>query len=141
MFRRFSYVLLSTALSGLTSTPAEAQVSFGKGKCAVIAASRSTLSEARQWIYESGYEDEAHVYFSQNGLVSKSESRSIIERSIRMGNLPSDAYCSSGGSYIRKVEWRHAAARPTRSPTNLWSPFDARPLTRAEKRFLQAGLA
>ncbi|AYE86125.1 hypothetical protein B5M07_08360 [Sulfitobacter sp. D7] len=148
MSRRFSYVLLSTALSGLTSTPAEAQVSFGKGKCAVIAASRSTLSEARQWIYESGYEDEAHVYFSQNGwyaitlgLVSKSESRSIIERSIRMGNLPSDAYCSSGGNYIRKVEWRHAAAQPTSSPTNLWSPFDARPLTRAEKRFLQAGLA
>lgn len=148
MLRRFSYVLLSTALSGLNFTPAEAQVSFGEGKCAVIAASRSTLSEARQWIYESGYEDEAHVYYSENGwyaitlgLVSISESRSIIDRSIRTGKLPSDAYCSTGAKYIRKVEWRYASSQPASSPTDLWSSFDARPLTKSEKRFLQAGLA
>jgi len=148
MFRRFSYVALAAAFSGLTVAPVGAESFFGGQDCAIIAASRATLSEARQWIYENNFEDQAYVYLSQNGwyaialgLVAKPESRAVIDRSVRLGNLPSDAYCSTGSQYIRQVDWRSGSSQSVGSPTDLWSEFDARPLTKSEKRFLQAGLA
>lgn len=67
MFRRFFYVALAAALSGLTASPVGAESFFGSQHCAIIAASRSTLTEARQWIYQNNFEDQAYVYLSQNG--------------------------------------------------------------------------
>jgi len=148
MFRRCCYVALAAALSGLTGSPVAAESFFGSQDCAIIAASRSTLTEARQWIYQNNFEDQAYVYLSQNGwyaialgTVAKSEARAVIDRGVRLGNLPSDAYCSTGSEYIQQMDWRTASSQPVGSPTDLWSEFDARPLTKSEKRFLQAGLA
>ena len=115
MFRRCSYVALVVALSELTGSPVGAESFFGSQDCAIIAASRSKLTEARQWIYQNNFEDQAYVYLSQNGwyaialgTVAKSEARAVIERGVRLGNLPSDAYCSTGSQYIQQMDWRTA---------------------------------
>lgn len=136
--------MLATAIS-----PAWGQDYFGSGNCAIVAAARPTTAEAKQWIYENNFQEVAQVFLSSNNwyaitikVVSKSSSRGIIDKAIRVGIIPSDSYCSSGSNFIKKIEWNAPASSPPQAPvTALWGEFDARPLSLSEKRFLQASLA
>ena len=126
-----------------------AQGYFPNGQCAIVVASRQSIDDARAWIFANRWEDEANVYASRNGwyaisvaLVDTSVASAVLERGKSTGVLPSDAYCSTGESYLRQVDWVANQTRSSRSPSsNLWADFDARPLSLAEKRYLQAALA
>ncbi|WP_459035320.1 trypsin-like peptidase domain-containing protein [Roseivivax sp. CAU 1761] len=112
-------------------------------------ASRPSLNEARSYILENGWQNAASVFKSDNGwyaiavdLVPVRAAASILDSRKRSGVYPHDAYCSTGQKYIRRVDWRTTNA-PAAVPvsTGLWEEFDARPLSTAEKGFLQAALA
>lgn len=140
-------VLLLLA-SYLMSSAVSAQTFFPDGTCAVVVASRASLEEARAFITANRLGDDASVFESRNGwfaittsIVEASSSQEIIESGKRAGIYPEDAYCSSGQMYLRQVEWREAKQQPALHPSSLWNDFDARPLSIAEKRFLQAALA
>lgn len=137
--------LLASCFLSLSAMEAQSQSLFGDGRCAIVAASRSSLPEARDWITRSGFESQARVYRSKNGwfaitvdVVPEVVAPKVIQDRVRAGQIPSDTYCSDGSQYVRKVDWRQA---PQVLSTDLRGDFDARPLTVGEKRFLQAGLA
>lgn len=146
--RRISRLTLIAAT--LLMTPeASAQGYFTNGQCAIVVASRQTIDDARAWIFANRWEDEANVYASRNGwyaitvaVVDKGVAPEALEQGKSTGLLPRDAYCSTGESYVRKVEWRADEERSSRSSSSsLWATFDARQFSLAEKRFLQATLA
>ena len=127
---------------------AQAQGFFPTGQCAIVVASRQSVAEARAWIIVNSWEKEAAVFSSRNGwfaisigVVDSSLAPSALQRGKAAGSLPADAYCSTGNSYLRQIEWRSAQAPTPSLSTSLWAEFDARPFSMAEKRFLQAALA
>jgi S1-C subfamily serine protease len=141
------YLIVFASLISVSAVPAWSQINFGNQECAIVAASRASLPEARQWIIQNDFEEVAVVFRSSNGwfaitvgVVPKSRARGIIENGVRVGALPPDAYCSTGTKYVAQVNWKRATASPAPS-SDLWTKFDARPLSVSEKRFLQAGLA
>lgn len=142
-----SLVFIASTL--LLSPAVSAQGYFPDDQCAIVVASRQTIDDARAWIFANRWEDEANVYASRNGwyaisvaVVDTSVASAVLERGKSTGVLPSDAYCSTGESYLRQVEWGADQARSSGTPTSrLWADFDARPLSLAEKRYLQAALA
>lgn len=146
--RRISLIaLIATTL--MMPPAVSAQGYFLNGQCAIVVASRQTIDDARAWIIANRWEDEARVYASRNGwyavsvaVVDTSVAPAVLERGKSNGVLPSDAYCSTGKSYLREVEWTADQERYSRPPpSSLWADFDARPFSLAEKRYLQAALA
>lgn len=120
------------------------------GQCAIIVASRQTLSEARIYVRQHGLEDLATIYEAQNGWLAISVGAVTSTVSERMlaelkadPSFPADAYCSTGKAYVRVI-----SSPAKQSPSSgkaisraLDDEFDARPLSVSEKRFLQAALA
>ena len=138
---------LALALWTLLLPTASAAVFISPGDCAVIVASRQSLDEAFAFVRETGTDADA-IYAGRNGwyaisvgTIANQGSTDFIARLVGRGAIPSDSYCSTGEAYTR-LAW----VRPTQdgvSPERsalLDQPFDARPLTLQEKRFLQAGL-
>ena len=119
------------------------------GQCAVVVASRSDMGAARQFIVEQGRQSGARTFESSNGwfaivtgMIPNDGSSDAIARMRGLDLVPDDAFCSRGGMWVREVDWRPNERRPSPlASTGLWSEFDARPLGKTEKRFLQAGLA
>ncbi|MCV2864848.1 trypsin-like peptidase domain-containing protein [Albidovulum sediminicola] len=139
-------IALATAVS---SSPANAQSLVPVGQCAVVVASRPSIDDARQYIIAGGLQPVAHVFASSNGwyaiaagFIQSSGSTAVIAQKKLAHEIPNDAYCSTGEMYVEEVNWRAAVQDPNQPASEgLWADFDARPLTRAEKRFLQAALA
>lgn len=146
--RRTSGLALMVATL-LIPSAASAQGYFASGQCTIVVASRQTIEDARAWIFANRWEDEATVYASRNGwyaisvgLVDAKDAPAVLERGKSTGVLPSDAYCSTGESYLRQVDWSAGEERSSRlSSSSLWVDFDARPFSLSEKRYLQAALA
>lgn len=143
---------------------------IGPGECAIIVASRPSLVEARQYARQNAYLDVQGIFRSSNGWYAvsigntdKARSEAVIADMVRSGSVPGDTYCSNGAAYTGLV-WapgtNDSPTTGTRSArtsqtapdagdptvdgsysTEFHLPFDARPLSRDEKRFLQAGLA
>lgn len=135
----------SLVVSGL---PAAAAAFFPNGQCALVVASRPSVEEARTYILENGWANLASVYLSDNGwyaiavdMVNTDKAAAVLNSRKAAGYYPSDAYCSTGQKYVREVAWQASTGAPLASTENLWSDFDARPLSLGDKRFLQAALA
>ncbi|WP_124111825.1 S1C family serine protease [Palleronia sp. THAF1] len=122
---------------------------FGAGRCGIVVAARQSLGEVRIYINENGWSDDARVFASDNGWyaivvaqVPDNVADSVLDRQKRQGRIPPDAYCSEGDAYRREVplmaDGRSVAPA---DPTALWADFDSRPLSRTERRMLQAALA
>ncbi|MCU9839355.1 trypsin-like peptidase domain-containing protein [Ruegeria sp. WL0004] len=119
-------------------------------QCAIIVASRQTIIEAREYIQNNGIEDIATVFEAKNGwlaisvgTVPLSSSKQALAELKSKPSFPSDAYCSTGKAYVRVVAAPKNSSSSLKSAvsTALDGEFDARPLSSAEKRFLQAALA
>lgn len=130
----------------VAGNPGVAQASpfFPESQCAVIVASRPTISEARQWIRDHQWSHSARVFLGSNGwyaisatTVSRARSEELIRAGKQHNLYPDDAYCSIGKSYVREVDWD---VSPSASG-GLAADFDARALSSADKEFLQGGLA
>ncbi|MGM0740160.1 MAG: S1 family peptidase [Pseudomonadota bacterium] len=147
MYWRISFLAFLLFLSTFSAVRSGASEFFPSGSCAVVVASRESLSEARQWIVANDWENSARVFLSDNGwyAISVAEVRlDAAEKRLSAGKeagaYPVDAYCSTGQRYVREIAW--ARAETPRPPSErLWDEFDARPLTRSEKAFLQSSLA
>ncbi|MEP3588000.1 MAG: hypothetical protein ABJN18_00400, partial [Marinobacter sp.] len=78
------------------------------GKCLVVAASRATLDEARRFVVELDERlDNVRVFRSENGWYAVTVgiydyNRGVNSASelISQGMIPTDAFCSSGKSYV-----------------------------------------
>lgn len=147
MIRTFGSIIVSSIVAGLPASSAHADTFFGPNNCAIVAASRATLSEARDWIQTHNFENSARVFHSDNGwfaitveVVNEQTSVPTIRSYVAQGSIPADSYCSTGAQYRREVDWR-IANTPSAPSVGLWDAFDARPLTVTDKRFLQASLA
>lgn len=126
---------------------AKAQEPFPSDRCAVIVAVMPSIYDAQNWVIDNNWEDSAIIYPSSNGMFSigvdiipKTDAPFILQRSIDLGKIPHNAYCSDGERFLQSTQSK--GAEPF-SPTPLQildADFDARPLSRAEKRFLQAAL-
>ena len=147
--RRTIPAAAAALLALCVADPAGAQVLVPSGQCLLVVASRPDIAAARQYILETGRQGNARTFQSGNGwfaIVSETIPNAAASRTIaRMkasGLVPTDAFCSLGGTYVREVEWR-SDDRPPDPATGvgLWAEFDSRPLDRTEKRLLQAGLA
>ncbi len=120
------------------------------GECAVIVASRQSLPESFQYISEHAIDPTA-IYQSKNGwyaisigIIANLGSRDFVATLVQRGSVPADAYCSTGEAYVG-IAWRKqsgSGSPPSIQSSNILDqPFDARPLSNQEKRFLQAGLS
>src|SRR6056297_1190101 len=122
---------------------------FKNGSCAIIVAARQSVSETREWIIANDWEGSARVYLSENGWyaiaigqVRTEAAEQRLAAGKESGLYPNDSYCSSGRLFVREVAWARAdSPTVTATSSGLWGEFDARPLTRSEKAFLQASLA
>lgn len=85
-------------------------------KCVIIAASRKTLAEVRQFIFEIG--GEMQVYQSKNGwyaitagMVNKERAVDRIAAMVARGQLPDDAFCGNPDKlrgFVPKSLWQDA---------------------------------
>ncbi|WP_288938822.1 serine protease [uncultured Roseovarius sp.] len=146
---RTSNIAFLFFLAGIFPFRSNASEFFKSDSCAIIVASRASLSEARQWIIANGWEDAAQVYLGENGWyaiavaeIPTDAAQGRLSSGKASGLYPSDSYCSSGRHFVREVAWAIAESTATDSPSDqLWNEFDARPFTRSEKVFIQSGLA
>ncbi len=133
------------------SLPTTAFANFiGQGDCAIIVASRQTLPEAFSYIRDNAI-DATAIYASSNGwyaisvgIIPNAGSGDTVVSLARRAAIPPDSYCSTGEAYVSlawngRPEMTTPVSPDTGSP--LDAPFDARPLTLQEKRYLQAGMA
>ncbi|MGH1577375.1 S1 family peptidase [Planktotalea sp.] len=130
-----------------------AQSLFGPNTCAIVLSSKPNERLAIQEARTRFSDKSVTIYEARNGwyavtwiAVSTSKARQKLDRFKAQGQIPKDALCSQGKSYIRKAI--HIAAARSAAPqapfdveASLLSPLDAGLLTRAEKRFLQLALA
>lgn len=133
--------------TALYSNSIQAEVSFSTGSCAIVVASRQSVSEARDWVLENRWQKHARIFLSQNGwysiavdVVSSERSSEVLNEGKASGLFPQDAYCSTGRAYLREIAWRDTNENPMVA-TVLGQDFDARPLSRNDKAFLQSALA
>lgn len=131
----------------LFAVPADAANFFPNGQCALVVASRPSVAEARSYILENGWANQASLFLSDNGwyaiavdLVGTDKAAAVLNSRKTAGYYPPDAYCSTGQKYIREVNWQLGADTGV-SAGSLWADFDARPLSVGDKRFLQAALS
>lgn len=133
--------------AGLFPSTSQADVTFPRGSCAVVVASRSSIAAAQDWIEENRWGNLPSVYLSENGwyaitvtVIEQGQATAHLRAAKADGRYPQDAYCSTGESYVREVSWRGGGSNSA-PDTMLWMDFDARPLSRNDKAFLQAALA
>lgn len=138
---------LAAALAAL-GTPSLAMVP--EGSCAIIVAARTSVAEVELFERQNPQLNVTAVYEASNGwyaisigevALPLSEQRlSALKNS---GTVPPDSYCSTGKSYLREVRSAPAQSGGVReiADTALVAPFDARPMSLEEKRFLQSALA
>lgn len=147
MFTRSLVRFVTSSTLAWAAAPAGAVEFFPNGECAIVIASRPSVVQSRAYILENGWANLASVYQSANGwfaisvaLVQTDKAAEVLNSRKAAGYYPQDAYCSTGQKYVRQVNWQEAMDVPTPSG-ELWSDFDARPLSAGDKRFLQAALA
>ncbi|MFD0982828.1 trypsin-like peptidase domain-containing protein [Tropicimonas aquimaris] len=111
-------------------------------------ASRPNTVEARAFIEQNGLQENARVFMSESGwlaivvgTVPTETSAARIKALATSGKIPADSFCSSGRGFTQSIDWRSDPPTLQRANADLEAPFDARPLTWDEKRFLQAGLS
>ena len=128
------------------------------GDCALVVASRPTLTDAFAYLRETGL-DARDIYRTRNGWYAISlgtlradTAPARLQAMKRSGSIPGDSFCSSGRGFT-VLAWSatgpnasaatpRAAATPLpTSPARMDRPFDARPLSLSDKIFLQAALA
>jgi S1-C subfamily serine protease len=132
----------------LTPQLTEAQV-IPTGQCAVIVASRVNMAEVQSFMSANSHLSYDAVYAAENGwlaisigLLPEGSSTAAIAGMKQRGVIPQDALCSQGRTYLSRV-WSPQSgpnASPETPSVAILSPFDARPLSNAEKKLLQAGL-
>ena len=141
---------LAVALFGLTlSGSALAQSLIPADKCALIVASRTSLDEVRAYQAVHSQLSYGPVYLSRNGwyaisvgLIDERAAGETLRQLKADYRIPQDALCSDGDAYVSTVELAPRAgtgAAPIQYGFD--EEFDARPMSRDEKRFLQAALA
>lgn len=118
-------------------------------RCAVVVASRPTLAEAQQYrAINTSYRISA-IYLTQNGwyalvadTLPKDGAPDLLTWRKAKGLIPKDSFCSSGKGFVEPV-WPTDLRKdpPLLDANSLFAEFDARRLSIAEKRFLQAALA
>ena len=120
------------------------------GDCAIIVASRQSVTDAFSYIRDNAI-DAAAIYASSNGwyaisvgTIPNTGSGDFVASLAGRAAIPPDSYCSTGEAYV-SVAWSRPADTASQSSSSttasLEAPFDARPLMTQEKRYLQAGLA
>ncbi|TNB49534.1 trypsin-like peptidase domain-containing protein [Martelella lutilitoris] len=117
------------------------------GDCLAVLASRPTLAAAEDYRVSHPEYDISAIYLSSNGwfaltgdMLDEDEADARLNSMKAGGLIPGDSFCSSGKGLVERV-WPATSIRPASPPDLLFSEFDARPLDRDEKRFLQASLA
>lgn len=133
--------------------PANAGRFFSDSECALIVASRRTMEEVRLFHRNNPDIKIDDVYRAENGwfaisnrLVPDSRRQNELTWRKRNGMIPQDSYCSDGAAYVARVG-RSLSDSSTSSSvyapgsTHPTAEFDARPMSRSGKRFLQAALA
>jgi S1-C subfamily serine protease len=119
------------------------------GDCAIIVASRQSIPDSFAYIRDNAI-DAVAIYASRNGwyaisvgTIPNTGSGDFVASLAERAAIPSDSYCSTGEAYV-SVAWSRPADTASESSSSttasLDAPFDARPLTKQEKRYLQAGL-
>ncbi|WP_386683045.1 serine protease [Loktanella sp. R86503] len=138
------------AFAFILAFPTAALADFVKpGDCAIIVASRQSVPEALNYIRDNAINADT-IFASRNGwyaisvgTIPNAGSSDFVASLAARATIPPDSYCSTGEAYV-SVAWSRpvSSAIPSTSGTNtsLDAPFDARPLTTQEKRYLQAGL-
>jgi len=121
------------------------------GQCALIVASRLTLSEVTQFQRENPNIPRGHVYSAQNGWYAISAgtietdlAEEYMRRAKQAGQIPQDSYCSSGRAYTGiaiRGDATHAPAQVAVASSSLFDEFDARQLVAGEIQILQSALS
>ncbi len=131
----------------LASSASVAAGFVSPGDCLSVLASRPTLAAAEDYRASHPEYDISAIYLSSNGwfaltgdMLDEDEAEARLNRRKAAGLIPQDSFCSSGKGLVERV-WPAASVRSASAPDLLFSEFDARPLDRDEKRFLQASLA
>jgi serine protease Do len=119
------------------------------GDCAIIVASRQSVPDAFAYIRNNAIDADT-IYASRNGwyaisvgTIQNAGSGDVVASLAGRAAIPSDSYCSTGEAYVSVAWSRHtgtASSGTSSANASLDAPFDARPLTTQEKRYLQAGL-
>lgn len=111
---------------------------FSSEQCAVIIASRPTLTEAHAWAISSPYKVDV-IYQSSNGyfavsagIISKNNWRGQVEQFKAAGIVPPDAYCSARG--IVSV----AAANPAEAEGKIHAEQESSALAAANSARIEA---
>lgn len=148
MFGRRFWIASILSADALLGETAEAQV-VPVGQCAVIVASRQTMTEAMDFMRQNGHLTFDSVYQASNGwlaisigLLPESNASDAIEGMKGRGIVPADTLCSTGRTYLARV-WSPSTGQDTPNTVanvGLFAPFDARYLSDDEKKVLQAGL-
>lgn len=144
----FARQLCAFALSLVCPTAALAEF-VRPGDCAIIVASRQSIPDSFAYIRDNAI-DAVAIYASRNGwyaisvgTIPNTGSGDFVASLAGRAAIPSDSYCSTGEAYV-SVAWSRPADTASESSSNttasLDAPFDARPLTKQDKRYLQAGL-
>ena len=140
---------LFALLLSLPAGPAAALVP--DENCAIIVASRKSMPEVEEFVAANPQIDFGAVYSSRNGwlaisagLVQDAYADTRLSRLKASGTIPLDSYCSDGEAYTgitRTFATGVGGEVSTPIKNGLGETFDARPMSREEKRFLQAALA
>ena len=142
--------LLSVALTCVVLTgPAAAEALIPADKCALIVASRASLDEVRDYQAIHSQLSFGPVYLSSNGwyaisvgLIDERAARETMRQLKASYRIPQDALCSEGDAYVSTVAVApHYGTGAIPVQYGFDDEFDARPMSRDEKRFLQAALA
>lgn len=110
MISKLSKYLCAIIVVPFLSGEAYAQSLLPRGECALIVASRSTISQARA--YTKGISDKRHlqIFKSSNGwyaisigTLKPSEVEPVMARWKASGKIPKDSLCSSGKRYVAEM--------------------------------------
>lgn len=112
MLRQILFLCFAFTISTNVSNRAYAQEFLAEGNCALIVASRQTVSETRVFIHENGFLENAIVYSSKNGWLAISigsvpieNSKEVLDSLKAAGQVPPDSYCSTAKAYTGVVNW------------------------------------
>lgn len=139
-------------LAGAILVPSATSAQGHETHCALIVASRPSLAEAHQFRYENPQLPIEAIFQSSNGwlaistgILEKWRAPSVLAELKAKAYIPQDSYCSDGEAYLEALwmapETAPSAGQEPGYTMAAYAPFDARPLSRDEKRVLQAGLA
>ena len=117
------------ALSGSSSNPNPSPTqsyTLPSHQCYIVVASRTSVQEARQFIYDRLQSTNGvRMFLSDNGYygitvatVSRSEADWRLSQMKSQNKIPGDSFCSSGNRYIQEIAWQSGSnPQPTPSPS------------------------